>query len=127
MGRSKKRTLPFDNRGGCVVMRTHLLKSDAYLSLKPQAKVLMTLLQIHWKHDKPVDYGIREAAAKIPCSDKTASNAFNELQDKGFILCVEESFFSSRTQSRTRSWRLEWLPTTYAPPTNTWEKCSNKN
>tara|TARA_R110002050_G_scaffold57423_5_gene129253 strand:+ start:174382 stop:174765 length:384 start_codon:yes stop_codon:yes gene_type:complete len=127
MPRKKKQTLPFDNRGGVLVQRTHLLKSDVYLSLSPQAKVLMTLLQIQWRNDKPVDYGIREAREKIPCSDKTASKAFNQLQERGFIACVEESFFSSRTQSRTRSWRLEWLPFNDRPPTNTWEKLANEN
>jgi len=93
----------------------------------PQAKVLMMLLQMHWKPDKPVDYGIREASEKIPCDPKTASKAFNQLQERGFIFCTDESLFSSRTQSKTRTWRLEWLPFKDNSPRNTWENLESKN
>jgi len=116
---------PFDKRGGALVVSTYLLKSDAYLSLSPQAKVLMMLLQIHWKSDRLVDYGVREAAEKIPCSKRTAIRSFKELEDKGFISCQNEFWFSSRTGSRTRGWRLEWLPFNDRPPANTWEKKNN--
>ena len=127
MARKKKHTLPFDNRGNTLVMRTHLLKSNTYLSLSPQAKVLMTLLHIHWKNDKLVDYGVREAAEKIPCDRRTAIKAFNQLQERGFITCMELAFFSSRTQSKSRAWRLEWLPFNDNPPANTWEKWPDEN
>ena len=126
MARVKHKSLPFDQRGSRIVFRTHLLKSQAYLTLTPQAKVLMTLLHIHWKNDKLVDYGIREAVDKIPCSDKTASKAFKQLQVRGFITCIEESLFSSRTQSKARGWRLEWLPFNDRPPANTWEILANE-
>lgn len=113
---------PFDKRGGVLITSTHLLKSKQYLSLMPQAKVLLTLLQIHWKADKLVDYGIREAAEKIPCDPKTAGKAFKQLQELGFITCIEQSIFSSRTLSKSRTWRLEWLPFNEQPPKNTWER-----
>jgi len=121
MARKKKHTLPFDNNGGVVVMSLRMIKSLAYQSLTPQAKVLMTLLQVHWRNDKVVDYGVREAAEKIPCSEKTVSKAFNQLQERGFITCMELAFFSSRTESKSRSWRLEWLPFNDRPPSNKWE------
>jgi len=121
MARKKKHTLPFDKRGNVLVVRTHLLKSNTYLSLSPQAKVLMMLLQVHWRNDKLVDYGIREAAKKIPCSEKTVRKAFNQLQERGFITCMELAFFSSRTESKSRTWRLEWLPFNDRPPSNKWE------
>jgi len=101
-----------------------MLKSEAYLSLSPQAKVLMVLMQIHWRNDKYVDYGIREAAEKIPCDRRTAMKAFKQLEERGFISCQNEFFFSSRTESRTRGWRLEWLPFNGNKPINTWEKWS---
>jgi hypothetical protein len=113
---------PFDRRGGVVVTGAYLLKSEPYLSLMPQAKVLITLLQVHWRPDKLVDFGIREAAEKIPCDPKTASKAFNQLQELGFIKCIEQSIFSSRTMSKSRTWRLEWLPFNGQPPRNTWDK-----
>jgi hypothetical protein len=124
MARSKRFKQPFDKRGGVLVTSTHLLKSKEYLSLSPQAKVLMQLMHLHWKPDKLVDYGIREAMEKIPCAKETAIKAFKQLEDKGFITCIEQSIFSSRTLSKTRTWRLEWLPFNDKPPANTWEKKS---
>jgi len=92
-GRHKQK-LPFDKKGGVIATPARMLRSDAYLSLRPQAKVLLILLQLHWNNHKPVDYGIREAADKIPCDRKTAMKAFRQLQDAGFIELIEHSMFS---------------------------------
>lgn len=118
----KKNPLPFDRRGGRIVVQRRLLESDAYLELSAQAKVLMSLMQIHWRPDKPVAYGVREAQQKIPCAKVTAQKAFSELVEAGFIVKVDESLFIDRTQSKSRTWRLTWLPWTNKPPTNNWEK-----
>ncbi|HHF0608846.1 TPA: hypothetical protein ACPH4Z_002204 [Pseudomonas aeruginosa] len=49
--------------------------------------------------------------------------AFSELNEAGFIVMIDESLFCSRTQSKTRTWRLTWLPCwNHRPPTNDWEK-----
>lgn len=121
MGQNKAK-LPFDKAGGVVAIQRRLLKSDAYLSLSPQAKVLMTLMQAYWSASGPVGFGVREAEKSIPCSRKVAMRAFKELQEAGFIVMVEESLFCSRTQSKTRTWRLTWLPCwRHRPPTNEWE------
>jgi len=54
-----------------------------------------------------------------------ARRAFHELQDAGFIVMVAESLFCSRTESKTRTWRLTWLPCwRNRAPTNDWEKPS---
>ena len=82
----------------------------------------MILMQIHWHNYKAVDYGIREASKKVPCAYNTARKAFDELIKKGFIEMVEPSIFSSRTESKTRTWRLTWLPFNSIKPTNDWEK-----
>ena len=121
MSRNKKNKLPFDSRGGVVVISRRMLSHPNYLNLMPQAKVLITMLQSLWRNDKPVDFGIREASEKIPCDRRTAMKAFKQLIERGFIVCVEESFFSSRTERRTRSWRLEWMPFNDQKPRNTWE------
>lgn len=118
----KKNSLPFDRRGNVITFRTEMLNSKGYLSLSPQAKSLIIFLQIHWRNDKPIAYGVREAQEKIPCGRKKAMEAFSELQEKSFIVMVEESLFNSRTQSKARSWRLTWLPYKDKPPTNDWEK-----
>lgn len=118
----KKNSQPFDRRGGVVTMSCHFLESVQYTRLSAQAKVLITLMQIHWKSYKPVDYGIREAAQKVPCTRNTAVRVFKELREAGFIVLVDESLFSSRTQSKARTWRLTWLPFNDRPPTNDWEE-----
>jgi hypothetical protein len=117
-----KHTLPFDKRGVRVVIQRCLLTSAAYLELSPQAKALVHLMQVHWRPDKPVSFGVREAEQKIPCCRRTAMSAFKELQDGGFIKLIEESRFCSRTQSKTRTWRLTWLPWNSRAPSNEWEK-----
>lgn len=118
---SNKRKIPFDKRGGVIVMSLYILKHKNYLSLSPQAKVLMQLMQEHWRDEKEIDYGIREAAEKIPCSRPTAMKAFDQLDKRGFIRKISESMFSSRTESRTRSWKLTWMPFLSMRPTNDWE------
>ncbi len=67
-------------------------------------------MQVHWQHDKSVAYGILEAMDKIPCSKLKARETFIELANAGFIEMVDDSWFDSRTQSKSRTWRLTWLP-----------------
>ena len=126
MSKNKSNKLPFDQRGGRITIQRRLLESESYLSLSPQAKVLMTLLQMHWDNFKPVDYGVREAAKKTPCAFNTAITAFNQLQDRGFIELIDHSVFSSTVGSKSRSWRLTWLPFKSQSPTNDWEKWTNE-
>lgn len=122
MSKTKKIRLQFNRRGGVIIFEQRMLKSPAYNQLPAQPKVLMTLMQIHWRHYEPVAYGIREAMAKIPCAKATAQKAFKELEALGFITLMEESLFNSRTMSRSRTWKLNWMPYNDKPPTNEWEK-----
>lgn len=122
MAKKPNHKLPFDSRGGVCVVSRHLLESAGYLGLSAQAKVLMLLMHQHWRNDHPVGYGIREACEKIPCAKATAMAVFNELEHAGFVVMVEESLFNSRTQSKSRTWRLTWLPYRDKYPTNDWEK-----
>ncbi len=119
---AKKHSLPFDSRGGVVMIQRRLLKSPSFIGLTPQAKCLMQLMQVHWRNTEPVGFGVREAQRLIPCSRKVAMRCFKELRETGFIVLVDESFFCSRTKSKTRTWRLTWLPFNYGEPSNDWEK-----
>lgn len=121
----KKSGLPFDSRGGVVTIQRRLLTSDAYLALSPQAKALIHLLQVHWRPDKPIGYGIREAERSIPCSRKLAIRAFKELVNAKFIEKVDDSLFCSRAKSKTRTWHLTWMPWNHLAPSNKWEKEMN--
>lgn len=122
---AKKKRLPFDDRGGVIAQRRQMIDSPAYRNLSAQPKVLMTLMQCHWRNEAAVGYSIREAEAKIPCARGTAAAAFKALQENGFIVMVEESLFNSRTKSKSRTWRLTWLPFRDERPTNDWEKNSS--
>lgn len=107
---AKKKGLPFDTLGGVVVTQRRLLASPEYLALSAQAKVLITLMHRHWTPTGPVGFGVRQAEEEIPCSRKLAMRCFDELVEAGFIVMVDESLFCSRSQSKTRTWRLTWLP-----------------
>lgn len=119
----KKSRLPFDKDGGTLVTQRRLVSSSVWLGLSPQAKVLMTLMQRHWTPAGPVGFGVRQAEEEIPCSRTLAMRVFNELIEAGFIVLVDESLFCSRAQSKTRTWRLTWMPCwNNRAPTNDWEK-----
>lgn len=122
MARSKTQSLPFDKHGGVLVIQRKLIESNAYQALSVHAKALIPALQIHWRNDDPVAYGVREAMRTIPCAHNTARKAFDQLQQNGFIVKVDESIFNSRAGSKTRTWRLTWLPFDYREPTNDWKK-----
>ena len=122
MTRSKKQALPFDKCGGVLVIQRKLIESNAYQVLTVHAKALIPALQVHWRNDVPVAYGIREAMRTIPCAFNTARKAFEQLEQMGFIVKVDESVFNSRTGSKARTWRLTWLPFEWREPTNDWKK-----
>jgi len=120
--KTKGPKVKYDARGGVMVVSRAMLESCAYESLPATAKVLMILLQLQWRNDKTVAYGVREAAKKIGCKPETAGKAFKELQTRGFIVCETESLFNSKTGSKAREWRLTWMPFEYREPTHDWEK-----
>lgn len=121
MGRKKRNSLPFDDRGGKITVCGAFIRSENYITLSTNARALMPLLQLHWKNEKLVDYGVREAAKNLCCSEKTARKAFDQLEERGYIVCEEYAYFNSKLGSKTRSWRLTWLPFNYNKPTNDWE------
>ena len=125
---SRQSKMRFDKRGGVITVCRQMIESPNFQTLTSYSRSLITLMQCHWRPDKYVDYGIREAMTRLCCSDKTARRAFDQLQERGFIVCEEQSLFSSRTQSKSRSWRLTWLPYGFdCDPTNDWEQWGAKN
>ncbi|MDO9142209.1 MAG: hypothetical protein Q7U38_17970 [Methylobacter sp.] len=120
--KNKGPKLKYDGRGGVMVVSRAMRESNAYESMPPAAKVLMDLLQMQWRNDRPVAYGVREAGQKIGCKPETAGKAFKVLQERGFIVCETESLFNSRTGSKAREWRLTWMPFDFRNPTHDWEK-----
>lgn len=122
MAKKNKPKLGFDQRGGVLAVSRAMFESCAYESMPPTAKVLMTLLQLQWRNDKAVAYGVREAGKKIGCKPETAGKAFKVLEVRGFIVRETESLFNSKNGSKAREWRLTWMPFEYRNPTHDWEK-----
>ncbi len=85
-----------------MVVSRAMRESLAYVSMPATAKVLMDLLQLQWRKNRPVAYGVREAAQKISCTANTAAKAFKILQERGFIVCEENNPYSivKRVQRR---------------------------
>jgi hypothetical protein len=127
----KKSNLPFDKVGGVIMINKRLLDSEVFLTMPPAANKLFLLLHSQWRPHKPVGYGVRQAATKIGCAQNTATRAFHTLEERGFIICENESVFHSKSGSRARAWRLTWMPYTWdkyaKPPSNEWEKWESKN
>jgi hypothetical protein len=120
---AKKSRLPYDKEGGVQVISRRLMRSPEYLALTAQAKALMHLMHSFWTASGPIGFGVRQAEEEIPCSRKIAMRAFSELAEAGFIEMIDESLFCSRTQSKTRTWRLTWMPCwRNRAPTNDWDK-----
>ncbi len=53
--------------------------------------------------------------------------AFKELEERGFITCKSPAVFSSRTGSKARTWKLEWMPFNDRKASNRWENWSKEN
>lgn len=123
----KKPKLGYDQRGGVLAVSRAMRESLAYVSMPATAKVLMDLLHLQWRNDRLVGYGVMEAAQKIGCTPNTAAKAFKALQERGFIVCEEQSLFNSKTGSKAREWRLTWMPFEYAKPPHNWEKWQREN
>jgi len=118
----KKHKHPFDNKRGMLIIPLAMFMSMNYQSMYPYSQRLMLLMQVHWREEKPVAFGIREAMKLLNCDKRTAMKAFKILQERGFIVKVDESLFNSRTKSKARTWRLTWMPFNWQNPTKEWEK-----
>lgn len=101
-----------EHRTGRFVRLPHeVLNSNAYRALSPNARALLVEIAslYNGKNNGSLYLSVRDAAARMGVSDVTAaSNAFDELQGLGFILCTVDSAFrggSSQT-SRARCWRI---------------------
>ena len=55
--KNKGPKLKYDSRGGVMVVSRAMRESYSYESMSPTAKVLMDLLQMQWRNDRPVAYG----------------------------------------------------------------------
>ena len=112
----KKAKLPYitDRR---IVVPFIVLQCQAYRSLSPKARALMTLLQMYWFNNKPTDMGVRQAAEYLNISMGTAGKAFAELENAKFITVDRFSYRNiSKGINFTKSYILNWMPFNYKHP-----------
>jgi DNA-binding MarR family transcriptional regulator len=101
MAKRKKPKLGYDQWGGVLAVSRRMLESKAYESMPATTKALMQLLQVQWRNEKPVAYGVREAGQRIGCTPSTASKAFKTFIERGFIIC-DTSLYSTAIRAARR-------------------------
>lgn len=92
-----------------------MLFCPAHMALSPSARCLLIQLMSMYngENNGSLYLSVRDAADRIGAADPhVAVNAFNELQNMGFIVCTGEAFFSQKASSRSRArmWRLTCYP-----------------
>lgn len=116
--------------GGFIMVLHPMMKSPAWLDLSGNAvKLLLHLMMLSegnngWGHkDQSGELYLseREAAAAIGVSRNTASRAFRELEDYGFLRAVRIGHFQVKLKIAT-VWRLTFqpYPRAHQGPTNEW-------
>lgn len=82
--------------GNYVKLANYLLDSQAYLSLTPAARAVYIQLRrrFNGSNNGYIGFSVRDAAAEVKIAKDTATRAFKELQEKGFIRCREKGSFN---------------------------------
>ncbi len=90
-----------------VMLYHHLLNSAAYRSLKPPARALLVELRklYNGSNNGRIGLSVRKAATDIHVAKATASKAFQELQDKGFIKRTLDGSFQFKKR-HSSEWEL---------------------
>jgi len=101
----------------------YMLASQAYRSLSCYARCLLTELGRRYNGDNngEIPLSIREAAELLKCHKDTASKAFRELDDRGFVRSHIKGAFKLKVRHATT-----WILTEYRyddqPPTKEFMK-----
>ena len=86
-----------------------MLDSPAYLSLSCQARAV--LIEITRAYDGSnngrIGLSVRRVAERCNIAKDTASRAFKDLEERGFVDCVTRGAFSRKSMHATE-WRLTW-------------------
>lgn len=120
-----KRKVRYTHPGGVLGVPRRVIRSRAYRDLSIPARCLILELQDVWRPSEPViHFSTRRAAAALRVSLTTASRAFHDLVEHGFIRNVADSDWLN---GKARTYRLNWLSHDGLEPTNEWMVWSEKN
>jgi DNA-binding transcriptional regulator YhcF (GntR family) len=88
-----------------------LLDSPAYLSLSCAARAVLieTARAYDGTNNGRIGLSIRRASQRCNIARDTASRAFADLVERGFVDCVTRGAFS-RKSMHASEWRLTWWP-----------------
>ena len=83
------------------------LKSEAWQSLAPNARALYIeiITRYNGSNNSRIGFSVRDAAKILHIGKNAAADAFEDLQDRGFIVVTKRSGFSLKTKTATE-WRL---------------------
>jgi hypothetical protein len=86
-----------------------MLDTPAYLSLGCPARAVLTEIaqRYNGSNNGRIGLSVRDAAARCRVAPGTACKAFVELQDRGFIDCMQKGAFSLKSRHASE-WRLTW-------------------
>lgn len=103
-----------------------ILTSEAYRSLDPVARSLLTELTMieSGKNNGSLWLSVKDATDRLGLADaRPAIRAFEDLQDRGFARKTKDAHFCVKAAetSRARCWRLTWLAFDNKPPSNDWQ------
>lgn len=105
-----------NNSDRFVRLSFRLLISKAYRSLSPNARALLVELEMlsNGSNNGYIYLSVDNAAARMGLADHhAAGQAFNDLQERGFIEMMEEAqhfHVKAAERSRARRWLLTWNP-----------------
>ncbi len=117
---SNKNIEHYYKRGKSVPAYHDIMDSEAYRSLSAKSRCLLLELQrIEFPNrNGRIGLTVQKAASLLRVVEDTASAAFNELIDRGFI---ERSLDANYLRGISREWRVTFLPCNGRPPTNEWK------
>ena len=109
-GHNKKRR-SINTPGGFVQINRYLLRSAAWLSLKPQARVVYIELAAIYNgsNNGALALSQRDTARRCRIAKDTAAKALQELMEKGFIAVVTGGSFGYKLRHATE-YRLTDYP-----------------
>jgi len=107
-------------KGKFIAIYEEILDSTAYKALSHTARALLIELYRMEFPNRNGMIGLSEISAgkKLSCASNTASKAFEDLIDKGFI---ERMFDGDYTRGKASEWRLTFLPYRGMEPTDEWK------
>lgn len=112
------------NKGKFVMLRHDIMESTAYRALSTEARCVYHEVKYRFNghNNGDIPLSCREAGELCGFSKSTASDAFNELLQKGFVRVAEQAGFNQKGGRRSRRWSLTEERNKGQPPTADWRK-----